>query len=124
MDTPIIELKNVTKVFPGVIALNSMSMQIRCGEVHGLIGENGAGKSTLVKVLTGVHQPEEGEYYIDGKKVSFRNTREAMDAGIACVYQEMHICKESSVTDNLFLGRFIRKKNGLIDKTEMRRNRK
>ena len=120
MDTPIIELKNVTKVFPGVIALNSMSMQIRRGEVHGLIGENGAGKSTLVKVLTGVHQPEEGEYYIDGTRVSFKNTREAMDAGIACVYQEMHICKDASVTDNLFLGRFLRKKNGLIDKARMR----
>ena len=65
----IMELKNVTKYFPGVIALNDMSFQVRTGEVHGLIGENGAGKSTLIKVFTGVNQPEKGKIFIDGKEV-------------------------------------------------------
>ena len=70
MGEVIMELQNVTKYFPGVIALNDMSFQIRTGEVHGLIGENGAGKSTLIKVFTGVNQPEKGKIIIDGKRGS------------------------------------------------------
>ena len=70
----VVELKNVTKRFPGVIALKSMSIQIRPGEIHGLIGENGAGKSTLIKVLTGVHIPEEGEIFVSGSRdLAFTN---------------------------------------------------
>ena len=68
MSEYVVELKNITKRFPGVVALRNMSIGIRPGEIHGLIGENGAGKSTLIKVLTGVHIPEEGEIYVDGEK--------------------------------------------------------
>jgi len=115
----VVELKNVTKYFPGVIALNNMSIQIKPGEIHGLIGENGAGKSTLIKALTGVYQPEEGEIYIDGKKRSFQTPNDARKAGIACVYQELNIVKLLSITDNIFMGRAIKTKLGLLDYHKM-----
>ena len=95
-----------------------MSLGIRPGEIHGLIGENGAGKSTLIKVLTGVNIPEEGEIFVDGKKVSFRNPVQSREAGIACVYQELNIVKQLSVTDNVFMGRSI-KKGLLLDYPKM-----
>ena len=85
MSEYVVELKNITKRFPGVVALKNMSIGIRPGEIHGLIGENGAGKSTLIKVLTGVHTPEEGEIYVDGQKVTFHNPVQSREAGIACV---------------------------------------
>ena len=85
MSEYVVELKNITKRFPGVVALKNMSIGIRPGEIHGLIGENGAGKSTLIKVLTGVHTPEEGEIYVDGQKVVFHNPVQSREAGIACV---------------------------------------
>ena len=110
----LVELKNVTKRFPGVVAMRNMSLQIKPGEIHGLIGENGAGKSTLIKVLTGVHIPEEGEIYIDGKKTSFKNPNEATAAGIACVYQELNIVKLLSVTDNIFINKTLKKRNGIF----------
>lgn len=110
MSNYLVELKGVTKRFPGVVAMRNMSLQIRPGEIHGLIGENGAGKSTLIKVLTGVHIPEEGSIYIEGNKVSFKNPNEAATAGIACVYQELNIVKLLSVTDNIFINKAINKK--------------
>ena len=114
----VVELKNITKRFPGVVAMKSMCIGIRPGEIHGLIGENGAGKSTLIKVLTGVNIPEEGEIFVDGKKVSFKNPVQAREAGIACVYQELNIVKQLSVTDNVFMGRSI-KKGPLLDYGKM-----
>lgn len=72
MSEYVVELKHITKRFPGVVALKDMSIGIRPGEIHGLIGENGAGKSTLIKVLTGVHTPEEGEIFVDGQKGRFQ----------------------------------------------------
>jgi ribose transport system ATP-binding protein len=110
MSNYLVELKGVTKRFPGVVAMRNMSLQIRPGEIHGLIGENGAGKSTLIKVLTGVHILEEGTIYIEGSKVSFKNPNEAATAGIACVYQELNIVKLLSVTDNIFINKAIKKK--------------
>ncbi len=115
MSEYVVELKNITKRFPGVIAMKNMSIQIRPGEIHGLIGENGAGKSTLIKVLTGVNIPEEGEIYVSGQKVSFRNPVQARAAGIACVYQELNIVPQLSVVDNIFIGRMLKKSNGLLD---------
>ena len=114
----VVELKNITKRFPGVVALKNMSIGIRPGEIHGLIGENGAGKSTLIKVLTGVNIPEEGEIFVDGNKVSFKNPVQSREAGIACVYQELNIVKQLSVTDNVFMGRSI-KKGLLLDYAKM-----
>lgn len=117
----IVELKNVTKRFPGVIALKNMSIGIRPGEIHGLIGENGAGKSTLIKVLTGVHIPEEGEIRIDGQKKLFRDPVQARSLGIACVYQELNIVKQLSVTDNIFISRSRKNRLGLLDYPAMHR---
>lgn len=110
----VVELKNVTKRFPGVIALSNMSIQIKPGEVHGLIGENGAGKSTLIKVLTGAHTADEGEIYIQGKKANIKNPNDAKAAGIACVYQELNVVKELSITDNIFINNMIKKENSIF----------
>ena len=118
MSEYIVELKNITKLFPGVVALKNMSIAIRPGEIHGLIGENGAGKSTLIKVLTGVHMPEEGEIYVDGEKKVFHNPVQSREAGIACVYQELNIVKQLPVTDNVFMGRAV-KKGLLLDYPRM-----
>lgn len=118
MSEYVVELKNITKRFPGVVAMRNMSIGIRPGEIHGLIGENGAGKSTLIKVLTGVHIPEEGDIYVEGKKIVFKNPVQARETGIACVYQELNIVSQLSVVDNVFMGRAI-KKGPLLDYAKM-----
>lgn len=105
----IMELKHITKYFPGVVALDDMSFTVRKGTVHGLIGENGAGKSTLIKVFTGVNQPDKGEIYIDGKQVHLSNPMASKAAGVGCVYQELNIIQELNVTDNLFLNYYMKK---------------
>lgn len=116
----VVELKNVTKKFPGVVALRNMSIGIRPGEIHGLIGENGAGKSTLIKVLTGVHIPEEGEIFVSGKKVSFKNPVQSRESGIACVYQELNTVRQLPVVDNIFMGKTI-SKGLLLDYPKMKK---
>ena len=102
--TPLIELKNITKIFPGVIALSNVSFDIYPGEVHALCGENGAGKSTLIKVMTGVHAADGGQYFIDGKEVHIQNTHEAIGLGVSCVYQELSIAQQLDVAKNLYIG--------------------
>ncbi len=114
MSDYIVELKGITKRFPGVVALNNMQLSVKHGEVHGLVGENGAGKSTLIKVLTGVHQPDEGEIYVNGEQMRFKNPNESAAAGIACVYQELNIEKLLSITDNIFINKW-EKKGFLLD---------
>ena len=109
MSENIVELKNVTKRFPGVVALNNMQLTIRPGEIHGLIGENGAGKSTLIKVLTGVHKPDEGQIFVEGEECTFKDPNESKAKGIACVYQELNIEALLSVTDNVFINSWIKK---------------
>lgn len=109
MSEYVVELKNATKRFPGVLALNHMRLAVKPGEILGLIGENGAGKSTLIKVLTGVYQADEGDIYVNGEKKVFRNPNDSAAAGIACVYQELNIEKLLSVTDNIFINKWIRK---------------
>jgi len=118
-----VELKNATKRFPGVVALNHMQLAVKPGEILGLIGENGAGKSTLIKVLTGVHMADEGEIYVDGEKKVFHNPNESAAAGIACVYQELNIEKLLSVTDNIFINKWI-KKGFLLDYDTMHQKAK
>lgn len=116
MSDYVVELKNITKRFPGVVALKNMSLQIKPGEIHGLIGENGAGKSTLIKVLTGVHAADEGEVFVDGEQQSFKAPNDAKKAGITCVYQELSIVKLLSITDNVFMGNTLKKKGSpLLD---------
>lgn len=114
MSEYIVELKNITKRFPGVVALRNMSLQIKPGEVLGLIGENGAGKSTLIKSLMGVHQIDEGEIYVNGIKTHFRNPNDAKVAGISCVYQELNIVKQLPIVDNVFMSDLIPMRNKIL----------
>ena len=120
----IVELNNVTKRFPGVIALHNMHLNVKPGEIHGLIGENGAGKSTLIKVLTGVHQADEGTILVNGEEKKFRSPNDSVASGIACVYQELNIEKLLSITDNIFINKWIKGKNGLLDYKTMNRKAK
>ena len=123
MSEYVVELKNATKRFPGVVALRNMQLAVKPGEILGLIGENGAGKSTLIKVLTGVHQADEGQIFVDGVEQHFKNPNESAAAGIACVYQELNIEKLLSVTDNIFINKWI-KKGALLDYPTMHQKAK
>ncbi|MBP3901545.1 MAG: sugar ABC transporter ATP-binding protein [Blautia sp.] len=116
----ILELKGITKIFPGVKALNNVQFQLKPGEVHALMGENGAGKSTFIKVITGVHKAEEGEMYLDGQKVDFKGPRDAQAAGIAAVYQHATSYPHLTVAENIFMGHEI-VKGGRIQWGEMNR---
>ncbi len=98
-------MKGIHKSFPGVHALNGVNLEVRKGEVHALMGENGAGKSTLMKVLTGIYQKDEGEIVYEGKPVEFQTPREAQDAGIAIVHQEINMMGQLTVAQNIFIGR-------------------
>lgn len=113
MSEYVLELKGITKIFPGVKALNRVQFQLKPGEVHALMGENGAGKSTFIKVITGVHKAEEGEMYLDGRKVDFKGPRDAQAAGIAAVYQHPTSYPDLTVTENIFMNHEI-KKRGMI----------
>ncbi len=115
MSKPYLEFRSVTKAFPGVVALDNVSMEIRKGEVHGLIGENGAGKSTLLKILSGAYIPTSGTILIDGEERSFMGTRDALDEGIAVIYQELNLVPEMTVAENLLLGHMPKKRSGFID---------
>jgi len=109
-DAPILEMKAITKEFPGVKALNKVSFRVARGEIHCLVGENGAGKSTLMKVLSGVypHGSYSGEILLDGVAQSFRGIRDSERAGIAIIYQELALVPELTVYENIFLGNEIR----------------
>ena len=102
---PIVELRNIVKHYGSVIALAGVSMTVHRGEVHCLLGDNGAGKSTLIKALSGVVRPTAGDVLIDGAKTSFASPRDALDAGIATVYQDLAMIPLMSVTRNFFMGR-------------------
>ncbi len=109
MSEYVVELRNITKRFPGVLALKDMHIAIKPGTIHGLIGENGAGKSTLIKTLTGVHKPDTGEIIVNGEVHKFKDPNDSAKAGIACVYQELNIEKLLSITDNIFINKWLRK---------------
>ena len=113
MSEYVLELKGITKIFPGVKALNNVQFQLKPGEVHALMGENGAGKSTFIKVITGVHKAEEGEMYLFGEKVDFKGPKDAQEAGIAAVYQHPTSYPHLTVAENIFMGHEI-KKNHII----------
>src|SRR5665647_749772 len=100
-----IELKSVKKIFPGVVALESVDFDVRYGEVHALVGENGAGKSTLIKIFGGAYQPDGGEIFIDGKRVTIASTAAAQHFKIAVIYQEFNLIPDLSVAENIFVGR-------------------
>lgn len=101
----LVQMKNVTKKFPGVTALKDISFEIRAGEVHVLLGENGAGKSTLMKILSGVYQPTEGSIVIKGKEYQSLTPKESFENGISIIYQELSVINELSIQENLFVGK-------------------
>jgi simple sugar transport system ATP-binding protein len=110
----VLEMKNISKFFPGVRALSNVDFNLKRGEIHALMGENGAGKSTLIKVLTGVYEIDEGEIILNGQNIKILSTQEAQNLGISTVYQEVNLCSNLTVAENIYIGREP-KKNGRID---------
>ena len=105
----VLELKNIRKTFPGVIALQNMHLSLKKGEIHAIVGENGAGKSTLIKVMAGVHLPDKGEIIVKGKQMHFSCPQDAIAAGIGVVHQETSLFNDLSIMENMFIGRLPRK---------------
>ena len=115
----VLEMKDISKTFPGVKALDRVQLQVKPGEVHALMGENGAGKSTLMKILMGIYTKDDGgEILFDGKPYHVSNPKEAMDTGVAMIHQELNPILDMTVYENIFVGRELRK-NGLVDKKAM-----
>ena len=104
MDENVFEIRNISKHFAGVKALDDVSFEIKRGTCHCLIGENGAGKSTLIKILTGAHQKSSGSVIYNGKDFSPASTRDAMRAGIGCLFQELNVVEQLRVEENICLG--------------------
>ncbi|WP_337086301.1 sugar ABC transporter ATP-binding protein [Escherichia coli] len=111
MSETFLQMKHITKRFPGVLALNDVQFSLRRGEVHALLGENGAGKSTLMKILSGVYQSDEGEIIFEDKPVSFSDPLSAQNVGITIIHQEFNLFPELTVEENIFIGREFCKKN-------------
>lgn len=107
---PLLRAVNLTKRFGGLVAVDSVSFDVRPGEVIGLVGDNGAGKSTFIKMISGVYQPDGGEIYFDGQKVSFIDPRDARDLGIETIYQDLALAENLDVGSNIFLGRELKKR--------------
>ena len=120
-DSIILQMREITKVFPGVRALDGVSLEVRKGEIHSICGENGAGKSTLMKVLSGVypHGTYEGQIIYNGEEAQFKNIKESENAGIVIIHQELTMIPELSITENIFMGNEI-VRHGLIDWEEAR----
>src|SRR6266705_1254065 len=102
---PLLQMRGISKRFPGVVALEQVSLEVGRGEVVALCGENGAGKSTLMKILGGVYQPDAGEILVDGQPVKINNVTDAMKLGIAFIHQELNVLDNLDVAANVFLGR-------------------
>ena len=102
----LLRMENICKTFPGVKALDHVSLTVRAGTVHALMGENGAGKSTLMKCLFGVYNKDEGHIYLEGQEVNFKNSKEALENGVAMVHQELNQALKRNVMDNIWLGRY------------------
>src|SRR3712207_3670739 len=120
--TPVLELRGISKRFPGVVALNDVAFDLRAGEVHVLVGENGAGKSTLVKLLSGIYQPDAGTILLDGQPVVLRDPHAAQQLGISTVHQELNLVPHLDVGRNIFLGREPLRGPGGLDRKSTRLN--
>ena len=116
----LLELNGISKIFPGVKALDKVSFSLKAGEVHALLGENGAGKSTLMKIISGIYNRDEGKYLIDGVNIGDLTPKKAQDLGIAIIHQELNMCQHLTVAENMFLGR-EKSKFGYIQQKEMNR---
>ncbi|MFT4105141.1 MAG: sugar ABC transporter ATP-binding protein [Lacrimispora sp.] len=117
MEQELFRMEGISKSFPGVKALDKVSLTVNKGEVLGLVGENGAGKSTLMKILSGVHRADEGEIFIEGEKVTIDSVAKAHDLGISIIMQELNMCGHLSVADNIFIGRAHKKGIFIDDRT-------
>jgi len=115
MAAPLLAMRGISKRFPGVVALDSVNLEVHRGEAVALVGENGAGKSTLMKILGGVYQPDAGEISWDGRMVRIQNVNDAIRFGIAFIHQELNVLGNLDVAANVFLGREPRNGLGLID---------
>jgi ribose transport system ATP-binding protein len=111
----LLEMRGITKRFPGVVALDGVDFELEKGEVHVLLGENGAGKSTLIKMLSGAYQPDEGEILLNGEPVSISSATDAQERGISTIYQEFNLVPQLTVAENIFLGRQPRR-FGVVDR--------
>ncbi len=122
----ILEVKNVRKEFPGVLALDDVNFDLKAGEIHALLGENGAGKSTLIKIISGVYKAEAGEIIIDGQKKIFNNPHEALNNGISTIYQEFNLVPHMNVSENVYLGKedVISERFGILDRRKMKNETK
>lgn len=117
----VLRAEKINKSFPGVKVLSDVSFDLEKGEVHILLGENGAGKSTLMKIFSGLYSVDSGNIYVNGEKVTIRNTKDSQNLGISIIYQEFDLVPYLTVAQNIFLGREPLKKNGSIDQAEMRK---
>ena len=125
MDQPaLLEMRNICKSFPGVKALDNVSLTVRPGTVHALMGENGAGKSTLMKCLFGIYSKDSGTITLEGKEVNFKSSKEAMENGVAMVHQELNQALTRTVTDNLWLGRYPKVGGIMVSEGTMRKRTK
>lgn len=116
---PLLEMKHISKSFPGVLALNNVDFTLNHGEVQALVGENGAGKSTLMKILSGVYQADAGDIFLEGKNIKIKNPRLAQDYGISTIYQEFNLVPQLSVAANIFLGREPSGLAGYLDRKKI-----
>jgi methyl-galactoside transport system ATP-binding protein len=114
----LLEMQNITKRFPGVLALDNVTLKVKPGSVHALMGENGAGKSTLMKCLFGIYSMDEGKILFEGKEVAFANSKQALENGVSMVHQELNQVRQQNVMDNIWLGRYP-KKGIFIDEKKM-----
>ena len=119
----VLEMNNITKVFPGVKALDGVTLKVRPGSVHALMGENGAGKSTLMKCLFGIYHEDGGEIILDGKKRVINTSKQALDLGISMIHQELHPIRFRPVMENIWLGRFPMKGIAVDKKTMIKKTK-
>ena len=115
----VLELKNISKSFPGVKALDQVSFSVEEGTVHVLVGENGAGKSTLIKIINGMYTADEGDLYVFGEKVTTHNPRHMKELGIATIHQELNPVPDLTIAENIFLGRLPAHGPGIVAKKRM-----
>lgn len=124
MNDIILKMEGISKYFPGVKALDNVNLTVRKGTVHALMGENGAGKSTLMKCLFGIYSKDSGKIYLDGKEIEFKNSKSALENGVAMVHQELNQALKRNVMDNIWLGRYPTKLGLLVDEGKMYRDTK
>ena len=125
MEQPVLlEMRGISKEFPGVKALDGVNLTVRAGTVHALMGENGAGKSTLMKCLFGIYRKDAGQIFLEGKEIDFKNSKDALENGVAMVHQELNQALTRSVQDNLWLGRYPKVAGIMVDEAGMAKRTK